>query len=1038
MRLLDCNQHLWRRRILVLVVVLLLPAARAASGATSGIQQYIARSWQANDGLPHNYVLAVMQARDGYLWVATRSGLARFDGVRFTPADLGPIKGAGIGCLYEGRDGSLWIALEGHGVLRWNEQGISRYNTTNGLSGNFVRAFCEGRDGSLWMATRGGLTQYRQGEFRTFAREDGLASMLVEALCEDAQGNLWVGTSEGLNCFKDGAVTATLTVKDGLPANSVASLCADRKGNLWIGTSEGLVLRRGGKLETVYNEANGLTERFIRTLYEDRQGNLWIGTYGGLYRAVGAGAVGTGPASPGKCVPQLNAEGAAYDRVMSICEDQEGSLWVGSRDGLSRLRSRPFAGLGKQQGLIQNSTTSVCEDTAGTLWVTTWRGGLNRLKDGMLYAYSATNGLATDLLLSLGPGHDGSVWIGTDHAGGLYRFKDEVFTHFDARDGLTNVAIQVIYEDQRTNLWIGTTKTLTLFKGGKFTDFTLRDGLAGEAVKTILEDHAGNLWIGTSTGLSCRKDGRFVSFTTRDGLSHNSITSLYEDAGTNLWIGTAGGGLNRLRADRFTAYTTRQGLFSDDILEVLEDNAGCLWISCPNGVFRAEKKSLDDFDARKVGSISCATFGKDEGMVGVQCTGAAKPAGWKGRDGRLWFTTIKGLAVTEPNVSSNDRPPPVVIEGIVADKREVTPGAPKAAADRNASRAEPPPLQRSASPVSIPPGRGELEIYYTALSFQAPEKNRFKYKLEGVDAEWMEAGSRRVAYYNKVYPGRYRFRVLACNNDGVWNETGASVAIILVPHLWQTWWFLCLALAAGVGAVGGTAAYWTRRASRHRLARLEQQHALEQERARIARDIHDDLGSSLTHISMLSELAEADKANPKEVETHVRKIAASARKTVRSLDEIVWAVSPENDTWNSLAEYLSEYANEFFAGTNVRCRLEMPLDLPPYPLPSEVRHGLFLVIKEALNNSLKHARASEVRIRVAENGSEAEIVITDDGCGFELERTGAGSGGHGLQNMRERIESLGGRFQMDSGPGQGTRVTIGIKLSANTKAPLHA
>jgi ligand-binding sensor domain-containing protein len=351
MRLLDCKQHLRRGQILVLAVLPLLQAARCDSWAASGNQKYIARSWQTEDGLPHNYIFAVAQTRDGYLWVGTRDGLARFDGVRFTPVDWGPIKGLGNGSLCEARDGSLWIGLEGNGLLRWKEPSLLHYNRTNGLGGNFVRAICEGKDGSMWIATRGGLSRYRDGEFHTFTREDGLAGTLVEALCEDGEGNLWVGTSEGLNCFKDGAVIATLTTKDGLPGNSVMSLCADHKGNLWIGTSEGLVLRSGGKVQTVYNEANGLTERFIRTLYEDRHSNLWIGTYGGLYRAASGEPNETGSASLGKCVAQLNAEGAAYDRVMSICEDQEGSIWVGSRDGLSRLRIRPFAGLGKQQGL---------------------------------------------------------------------------------------------------------------------------------------------------------------------------------------------------------------------------------------------------------------------------------------------------------------------------------------------------------------------------------------------------------------------------------------------------------------------------------------------------------------------------------------------------------------------------------------------------------------------------------------------------------------------------------------------------------------
>ena len=1035
MQLLALTRRRWRGRLLVCAVVLRLGLTDWAAFAAEELGQYIARSWTADDGLPHNYILAVVQGREGYLWVGTRSGLARFDGVRFIAADWPPAKGAQVGSLCQSKDGSLWIALEGQGVLRWSEQGVERYSPTNGLNSSFARDILAAKDGSVWIATRGGLTRYRAGEFRTFTPEDGLASPLVEVICEDAAGDLWVGTSGGLHCVRNATVTATLTTNEGLPGNSVTALWADGVGRLWIGTSEGLAVRSAGQLRTPYTEANGLTERFIRTLYEDRQGNLWIGTYGGLYRAeVGPGDV-TRPAGFGRCVAQLNAEGVAYDRVMSIVQDQEGSLWVGSRDGLSRLRIRPFAGLGKQQGLIQNSVTSVCEDANGALWITSWRGGLNRLQNGGISSYSTTEGLATDLLLSLGPGHDGSVWIGADHADGLYRFRDGVFTHFDASHGLTNVAIHVVYEDSHTNLWLGTLKTLTRFAGGTFVDFTPRDGLAGEAVKAIVEDHAGNLWIGTTTGLSCRKDGKFVNFRTQDGLSHNSITSLYEDGESNLWIGTAGGGLNRLHAGRFTSYTTRQGLFSDQVLEILEDNAGSLWISCPNGVFRVERRGLDDFDAGRASAISCATFGKDEGMVGVQCTGAAKPAGWKGRDGRLWFTTIKGLAVTEPGIRSNDRPPPVVVEEVLADKRTTVLAGPSGG---EAGKPFPAPLPlrtSSAAPVRIPPGRGELEIHYAALSFQAPEKNRFKYRLEGVDAEWVNAGARRVAYYNKVYPGRYRFEVIASNNDGVWNEEGAAIHLIIAPHLWQTWWFLGLATVAAVGAVGGTAAYWARVASRRRLARLEQQHALEQERTRIARDIHDDLGSRLTHISLLSELAEADQARPKEVETHVRKIAACARETVRSLDEIVWAVSPQHDTWSSLAEYLSEYANEFVSGTNVRCRLEMPLDLPPSPLPSEIRHGLFLVIKEALNNSLKHAHPSEVRIRLSQSDSLVEIAISDDGLGFEPGE--AAARGRGLRNMHERVANLGGQLQLESAPGQGTRLTIGIHLDAKPMVPRH-
>lgn len=1020
----------------MVLLALLVHATPVAVSATDRLQEYTTRSWQTEDGLPHGYVLAALQTRDGYLWVGTRAGLFRFDGMRFTEIDIGPTNNLAIASLCEDRDGSLWVGLETHGLVRLQGQSLWSYGRTNGLPSTFVRAICNGKGGIIWLATKGGLARYQDGRFRTFTQEHGLAGLSVEAICEDPDGNLWVGTSDGLNCLKDGVVTATLRTNSGLPSNGIMSLMVDSAGKLWIGTTSGLAVMNSGKVEMAYDESNGLTDRYIRTLHEDRQGNLWIGTYGGLYRVPKLHAPKADLAPRVNCFPQLNSDGTAYDRVMTVFEDREANIWIGGRDGLSRLRTKPFTSLGKREGLSQNSATAVCEDGAGTLWVATWRGGLNRLEDERFLTYPPTNGLTSDLLLSLWPARDGSLWIGADHADGLYHFKDGAFTHLDTRHGLTNAAISVVYEDRATNLWIGTSRTLTLYKDGHFTDFTTREGLAGNIVKVILEDRAGSLWVGTTRGLSCRTGDKFVNFTTENGLSDNTITALYEDGQTNLWIGTASGGLHRFREGRFTTYTVKQGLFSNEALEILEDGHGYFWMSCQNGVYRIERKSFDDFDAGKISYLPCAAYGKDEGMAWVQCNGAAKPAGWKNRDGRLWFATTKGLAVAEPTINRNAAPPPVAIEEIVADKRKILLNQ-STSTDPAAASTQAPILGIGTSAIQISPGRGELEFHYTALSFQAPEKNRFRYKLDGLDADWVDAESRREAFYTRVPPGHYRFRVMACNNNGVWNEDGASVEVVLLAHYWQTWWFWCLAVVTGIGAVGGSAGYLVRKASRRRLQRLEQQHALEKERARIARDIHDDLGSSLTRISMLSELAEADKANPDEVEHHVRKIAASARETVRSLDEIVWAISPEHDTWNSLVGYISEYANEFFAGTSVRCRLDIPMDLPALSLPSEFRHSLFLIIKEALNNSLKHAGATEVRIRVSEVGPEVEITVEDNGRGFDLEKVAALHRGSGLRNMRERAESLNGRICLESTPGQGTKLAITVPLTSSQTALAH-
>jgi signal transduction histidine kinase len=514
-------------------------------------------------------------------------------------------------------------------------------------------------------------------------------------------------------------------------------------------------------------------------------------------------------------------------------------------------------------------------------------------------------------------------------------------------------------------------------------------------------------------------------FTNVSGLSDNTVLALYEDADRNLWIGTAYGGLNRYRDGRVTAYTSRQGLWSDEIFEILEDDQGWLWMSCSKGVFRVRKTDLAALDQRKVGTISSLAYGRPDGLETTQCSDAAKPAGWKTRDGRLWFATSKGLVAVNPSTARvNTVPPPVFIEEIVADRKTFSIGP------AQASPASDPDAGHTAR-ITIPPGRGELEFHYTALNLQAPEASRFKYKLEPVDAEWLDAGTRRTAHYVNVYPGRYSFRVIACNKDGVWNERGAALEVFLRPHIWQIWWLRAGAGLLVVGLASGSARYVTRRRMQRKLELVEQRHAIERERGRIAKDIHDDLGSSLTRIMMLGERAEEGLANREEVGVHVGKIVSSARRTVQALDEIVWAVNPENDTLDGLVEYISHYADEFFEDTGVSCRLEIPVQLPALPISAEVRHDLFLVVKEAFNNILKHAGATEVRVQVACADNRVEIVVADNGRGFDAATVSSSRGGNGLRNMRKRLTGLDGQFDVTSGPGQGTRLTLSARMATH-------
>jgi two-component sensor histidine kinase len=470
--------------------------------------------------------------------------------------------------------------------------------------------------------------------------------------------------------------------------------------------------------------------------------------------------------------------------------------------------------------------------------------------------------------------------------------------------------------------------------------------------------------------------------------------------------------LNRYRDAKFTAYTSRQGLFSDEIYELVEDDSGNFWMSCRNGIFRVSKKDFDELDNGKISALTCITFGKADGMASVQCNGVAKPSGWKGKDGRLWFPTIRGVLAVESRIKINDKPPPLVIEEILADKKSLE------AAEENASgttnkpgRGILPLTGVSARPLTIAPGRGELEIRYTGLSFQAPEKNRFKYMLEGVDSTWIDAGGHREAHYNNIGPGTYRFRVIGCNNDGVWNNAGASLALVFLPHYWQTLWFK-LAIPTAVALV--LAAFY-----RARVARLR---AVERLRVQIAADLHDDVGARLTKVAMVTEFMDRETRDAEQSKPHIQNIAKTTREIIQAMDEIVWTINPKNDTLDNLANYIFQYAQEYFQHSPVRCRVDLPAALPNHAISTEQRHNLFMAIKEALNNIVKHADATEARISLTAHDGKITIQIRDNGRGFAMD--GLNGTGNGLENMKQRLRRIGGTIVLESKPGAGTKITL--------------
>jgi signal transduction histidine kinase/ligand-binding sensor domain-containing protein len=860
-------------------------------------------------------------------------------------------------------------------------------------SDSIAKVLADG-DSGIWIATSEGLTHWQNGRFH-LVEAAGLTRSLLLSLCLDSEGGLWVGSSRRIQRLLNGDVSSFRTV-NGIPLRGVSGLFCDRDDTLWIGDNGGLVSLKNKTLVS-HPKGNG-PSGIVSAVLRDHAGNLWVGTLGGLSRFDGS-----------KFINEHRDDGASY-AIYAIFEDRENDLWIGSEEGLIRMTPKHFVTYTQQQGLSQNAIASLCPSRDGGLWIGTWGGGLNKLRSGKITTLRQTNGLSSDFVMAVYEASDGSVWAGTDFGQGLNRIHGDQITQYNTNNGLFAFAITSIVEDRNNTIWIGSRDGLDRWQDGHFTHFTTADGLSHKRINVLCHGRDNALWIGTQNGLALWKSNQFTRCAPES--LHGPILSLYLDAGGVLWIGTQGEGLGRFTAGKLALLTKRQGLVSDSIYSIVEDNFQNLWFTSDKGIFRVNKHELTAVAENRAATVAAVLYGKAEGLVAdSQYQESAQPSACKTMDGRLWFQTIQGVAAIDPSrITTNTLPPPVVIEEIIADKKQFQPSG-----------------DSEAAALKVPPGRGELEIHYTALSLQASEKNRFRYKLDGVDLDWVEAGSRRIAYYNNLRPSRYAFHVVACNDDGVWNTTGAVLRFELAPHVWQTWWFIGLCGAMAIAVVGGGTLYSARRRMHRKLERLQQQHAIERERARIARDMHDELGAKLTHISFQGAVAARSLSDPVQAEREIGKMSDTARALVTSLDEIVWAVDPENDSLENLANYICRYAGEFFENSSVSCEFVIPAKLPDCRLSSDVRHHIFLAVKETLNNILKHAAASRVELRMAVDDDRFSIIIADDGRGIDGITPGK-RGGHGLINIRERLAAIGGQCCIKSVPGTGTQVEFVIHL----------
>ena len=1008
-------QPLMRAAALAIAIMVLPPRATAATNEYG----WLTRHWLSDDGLPNNTVNGIAQSPDGFLWLATANvlrGLARFDGVRFeefpstnfiSPPDRG------IVAITVTPEGGVRLATDRASIV-WLDRAEQRvFTTADGLPNQTVHALIEDSEHTLWITYRNGSVAriLADGTVLVFSEKDGLpGGDFIGSLVIDEKGRLWFAKNGQLGVFRDNVFETLLEIEVG-----PVRLTAARGGGVWVGCGLRLLRIDEGELLEDFGELKPRragTE--ISALVESRDGAVWIGTtFSGLYRHYD------------RAFASINT---THQEILAVTEDREGNLWVGTGGGgLNQIRPRAMQLYTANDGLPFDSVQSLTEDTNGVIWAITQDGSLSKLVGNRWHTIPTSKDWAGDgVCVRADP--NGDLWIST-RSQGLIRWRDGRPLNWSARP-LKIPTIHALVVATNGDVWFGGEPPASIMRlrGGVITELPVPPDI--RVIRAAAEDAAGNIWFGTSKGNLLRVDGeRVVEETSRTTGEPQPIRSLSATRDGGLWIGYAGAGVGLWKNARYTPITARQGLFDDFVSQIVTDDRGWIWFGANRGVFKVRRYDLEGLASGRTTQVRSIHYGQADGLPSLQANFGNSPNSLRSRDGRILLAMRTALAVVDVAKLRVNAPPPQVLlrrmlvgDRIMADYASVASRFDPAAGIVN--------LAHSTNRVRVPPEHRRVEFIFTALSFVGPEKLAFRYRLEGGDEDWgMTDGLQRHAVYPRLPDGDYKFQVSACNSEGTWSDTDAEIAFVVAPFVWNTWWFRAVALLTFTGIIIAIVRYVSFRRLRLQLRHLEEQAALHKERARIAKDIHDDLGASLTQISLIGELAQQDRDTPEKVGTHIETISNTARRAVKSLDEIVWAVNPRNDTLAHFIDYTGQFALDYLRLAGMRCRLDLPEQTPARELSTDVRHNLFLVVKEAINNTVKHAHATELRLRIAVTDEKVQIVIEDNGQGFD--QLPAANGADGLHNMRARLADIGGSCSIQGRPGAGAKVTVEIPWPAN-------